>query len=348
MDACFPREPESRPACQTGKLYLRCCRLGAVQAYVIRRILLLIPTFIILTMLVFLSVRLIPGNVVDATMAKLEFDMQEIDREQVERMLGLDKPIYVQYATWVGDLVLKGTLGNSFIGAFTVEERIAGRFRVTLELGLISIFIALIIAIPVGIYSAVRQDAAGDYVGRSVAVLGLATPNFWLATIVLIYPAIWWAWAPPTDLVYFLDNPLQNIWLYTIPGLILGTAMSAGTMRMMRTMMLEVLRQDYIRTAWSKGLRERMIILRHVIRNALIPVVTLIGMQVPIIIGGSVIIENLFALPGLGRLAVNALIDRDYPVVSGINLIFASLVMGLNLVVDILYAFLDPRVQHGQ
>ena len=348
MDACFPREPESRPACQTGKLYLRCCRLGAVQAYVIRRILLLIPTFIILTMLVFLSVRLIPGNVVDATMAKLEFDMQEIDREQVERMLGLDKPIYVQYATWVGDLVLKGTLGNSFIGAFTVEERIAGRFRVTIELGLISILIALIIAIPVGIYSAVRQDAAGDYVGRSVAVLGLATPNFWLATIVLIYPAIWWAWAPPTDLVYFLDNPLQNIWLYTIPGLILGTAMSAGTMRMMRTMMLEVLRQDYIRTAWSKGLRERMIILRHVIRNALIPVVTLIGMQVPIIIGGSVIIENLFALPGLGRLAVNALIDRDYPVVSGINLIFASLVMGLNLVVDILYAFLDPRVQHGQ
>ena len=319
-----------------------------MQAYVIRRILLLIPTFIILTMLVFLSVRLIPGDVVDATMARLEFDVQEIDREQVERMLGLDKPIYIQYATWVGDLVLKGTLGNSFVGAFTVEERIAGRFRVTLELGLISIFIALIIAIPAGIYSAVRQDTAGDYVGRSVAVLGLATPNFWLATIVLIYPAMWWAWAPPTDLVRFLDNPLKNIWLYTIPGLILGTAMSASTMRMTRTMMLEVLRQDYIRTAWSKGLRERIIILRHVIRNALIPVITLIGMQIPIIIGGSVIIENLFALPGLGRLAVNALIDRDYPVVSGINLIFASLVMGLNLVVDILYGFLDPRVQHQE
>ena len=268
-------------------------------------------------MLVFLSVRLIPGDVVDATLARLEFDVQEIDREQVERMLGLDKPIYIQYATWVGDLVLKGTLGNSFVGAFTVEERIAGRFRVTLELGLISIFIALIIAIPAGIYSAVRQDTAGDYVGRSVAVLGLATPNFWLATIVLIYPAMWWAWAPPTDLVFFLENPLKNIWLYTIPGLILGTAMSASTMRMTRTMMLEVLRQDYIRTAWSKGLRERIIILRHVIRNALIPVITLIGMQIPIIIGGSVIIENLFALPGLGRLAVNALIDRDYPVVSG-------------------------------
>ena len=319
-----------------------------MQAYVIRRILLLIPTFIILTMLVFLSVRVIPGDVVDSTMARLEFDVQEIDREQVERLLGLDQPIYVQYANWIGGIVLEGTLGQSFVGAFSVEERIAGRFRVTLELGLISIFIALVIAIPVGIYSAVRQDTIGDYVGRSVAVLGLATPNFWLATIVLIYPAMWWAWAPPTDLVRFVDSPLENLWLFTIPGLILGTAMSASTMRMTRTMMLEVLRQDFIRTAWSKGLRERVIILRHVIRNAIIPVVTLIGMQIPIIIGGSVIIENLFALPGLGRLAVNALIDRDYPVVSGINLIFGSLVMGLNLLVDLLYGFLDPRVQHTE
>jgi len=317
-----------------------------VHAYIIRRVLLLIPTFIILTMLVFLSVRLIPGNVVDAVMARLEFDVQDIDREQVERMLGLDRPIYVQYVDWIGGIALQGTLGDSFIGAFTVEERIAGRLQVTLELGLVSIIIALLIALPVGIYSAVRQDSIGDYVGRSVAVLGLATPNFWLATIVLIYPAIWWAWAPPTTMVPFLEHPLRNIWVFVIPGLILGTAMSASTMRMTRTMMLEVLRQDYIRTAWSKGLRERTIILRHVIRNALIPVLTLIGLQLPILISGAVIIENLFALPGLGRLAVNALIDRDYPVVSGVNLIFSTVVMGLNLVVDVLYSVLDPRVQH--
>ena len=317
-----------------------------MHAYIIRRVLLLIPTFIILTMLVFLSVRLIPGNVVDAVMARLEFDVQDIDREQVERMLGLDLPIYVQYLDWIGGIALQGTLGDSFIGAFTVEERIAGRLQVTLELGLVSIIIALLIALPVGIYSAVRQDSIGDYVGRSVAVLGLATPNFWLATIVLIYPAIWWAWAPPTTMVPFLEHPLRNIWVFVIPGLILGTAMSASTMRMTRTMMLEVLRQDYIRTAWSKGLRERTIILRHVIRNALIPVLTLIGLQLPILISGAVIIENLFALPGLGRLAVNALIDRDYPVVSGVNLIFSTVVMGLNLVVDVLYSVLDPRVQH--
>ena len=317
-----------------------------MHAYIIRRVLLLVPTFIILTMLVFLSVRLIPGNVVDAVMARLEFDVQDIDREQVERMLGLDRPIYVQYVDWIGGIALQGTLGDSFIGAFTVEERIAGRLQVTLELGLVSIIIALLIALPVGIYSAVRQDSIGDYVGRSVAVLGLATPNFWLATIVLIYPAIWWAWAPPTTMVPFLEHPLRNIWVFVIPGLILGTAMSASTMRMTRTMMLEVLRQDYIRTAWSKGLRERTIILRHVIRNALIPVLTLIGLQLPILISGAVIIENLFALPGLGRLAVNALIDRDYPVVSGVNLIFSTVVMGLNLVVDVLYSVLDPRVQH--
>ena len=171
-----------------------------------------------------------------------------------------------------------------------------------------------------GIYSAVRQDTAGDYAGRSIAIIGLATPNFWLATLVLTFPAIWWAWAPPLRMVAFVDDPLRNLGHMLIPSLILGTYLSATVMRMTRTMMLEVLRQDFIRTAWAKGLRERVIILRHVIKNALIPVVTLIGLQLPILVGGSVIMENMFALPGLGRLMLEALTARDYPVVSGINL----------------------------
>ena len=320
-----------------------------MRTYIIRRVLLLIPTFLLLTILVFLSVRFLPGDVVDAMMARVAEDQggaAYFDRERVERMLGLDVPAPVQYVRWLGGIVLRGTLGDSLFGGFTVEAKIIGRLAITVELGVLAILIGLVIAVPVGIYSAVRQDTAGDYAGRSVAIIGLATPNFWLATLVLTFPAIWWAWAPPLRMVAFADDPLRNLGHLFIPSLILGTYLSATVMRMTRTMMLEVLRQDFIRTAWAKGLKERVIILRHVIKNALIPVVTLIGLQLPILVGGSVIMENMFALPGLGRLMLEALNVRDYPVVSGINLFFATAVMTINLLIDILYGYLDPRVQY--
>jgi peptide/nickel transport system permease protein len=198
----------------------------------------------------------------------------------------------------------------------------------------------------VGIFSALRQDTAMDYAGRSFAILGLATPDFWLATMIMIYPAIWWAWSPPMELIPFTEDPVGHLSTFVLPCLILGTHFSASIMRLTRTMMLEVLRQDYIRTAWSKGLRERVIIVRHAIKNALIPVVTLIGLHFPLLVGGSVIIENIFALPGLGRLLLDALSDRDYPVVSGVNLLFATVVMGGNLLVDLIYPYLDPRVRY--
>ena len=213
------------------------------------------------------------------------------------------------------------------MGRGAVEQKILNRLPVTIELGLMAILIGLVIALPVGIYSAMRQDTAADYLGRSIAIIGLATPNFWLGIMVMIFPAIWWGWSPPLELVSFTDDPLGNLAVFFIPSLILGTASAAATMRMTRTMMLEVLRQDYIRTAWSKGLKERAVVMRHAVKNALIPVVTLIGLQLPILVGGAVIMENIFNLPGLGRLMVNALNNRDYPVVSGINLVFAT--MGL-------------------
>ena len=320
-----------------------------MRTYIIRRVLLLIPTFLLLTVLVFLSVRFLPGDVVDSMMARLAEEvggMVHVDREKVERMLGMDVPAHVQYVRWLGGIFLRGTLGESLFGGYTVEEKIIGRLPITIELGVLSILIGLVIAVPVGIYSAVRQDTASDYAGRSIAIIGLATPNFWLATLVLTFPAIWWAWAPPLRMVAFVDDPLRNLGHMFIPSLILGTYLSATVMRMTRTMMLEVLRQDFIRTAWAKGLRERVIILRHVIKNALIPVVTLVGLQLPILIGGSVIMENMFALPGLGRLMLEALTVRDYPVVSGINLFFATAVMTINLLIDILYGYLDPRVKY--
>ncbi len=317
-----------------------------MRAYVIRRVLLIIPTLFILSIIVFLSVRFIPGDVIDTMMASDQNTMVGIDREALLRQLGLDVPVYVQYGRWLRGIFLHGTLGNSLLGKWTVEEKIIGRMPVTIELGFLAILIALLIALPVGIYSAIRQDTAADYLGRSVAIIGLATPNFWLGIMVMIYPVIWWGWAPPMRLIPFSEDPLGNLEVFLIPSLILGTAMAAATMRMTRTMMLEVLRQDYIRTAWSKGLRERIVVIRHAIKNALIPVVSLIGLQLPILVGGAVIMENIFNLPGLGRLMLTALTDRDYPVISGINMFFATAVVGINLLIDLLYAYLDPRVRY--
>ena len=318
-----------------------------MRAYFIRRLLLIVPTLFILSILVFLSVRFLPGDAIDAMLSKVEFIGAEVDREALERMLGLDVPVYVQYGRWIGGILWHGSLGHSLLGSRgAVEEKIIDRLPVTIELGVLAILIGLAIALPVGIYSAMRQDTAADYVGRSVAIIGLATPNFWLAIMVVLYPSLWWAWSPPLNWVPFTEDPLGNLGILIIPSLILGTGLAAATMRMTRTMMLEVLRQDYVRTAWAKGLRERVVVLRHAVKNALIPVVSLIGLQLPILIGGSVIMENIFNLPGLGRLMLIALEDRDYPVVSGVNLFFATAVVLFNLLIDLLYSYLDPRVRY--
>ena len=335
-----------------------------MRAYLIRRLLLIIPTLWILSILVFLSVRFIPGDAVDAMIDRMlaVYPVSAfVDREALERLLGLDVPAYVQYGRWIGVLptpdpitkesqfngLLQGTFGESLFGQWNIEEVIIGRLPVTFELGFLAIVIGLVIALPVGIYSAIRQDTAADYAGRSGAIIGMSIPNFWLALMVVIFPAIWWGYSPPVKLIPFTEDPLGNLRMFIIPSLILGTAMSASTMRMTRTMMLEVLRQDYIRTAWSKGLKERVVIMRHAIKNALIPVVTLIGMDLPVLVGGSVIIENIFALPGLGRLFLTALSSRDYPVVSGVNLFLSAVVMLNILLIDMLYPYLDPRIRYS-
>ena len=319
-----------------------------MRAYIIRRLLLILPTLFLLSILVFLSVRFIPGDVIDVMQGRLEYlgSTGRLDREALEQKLGLDVPAWVQYGRWLGGILLHGTLGESLMGDWSVEEKIVGRLPVTIELGVLAIVIGLLIALPVGIYSAIRQDTAVDYAGRSIAILGLATPNFWLALMVIIYPSIWWGWSPPMRLITFSEDPLGNLGMFLIPSLILGMASAAATMRMTRTMMLEVLRQDYIRTAWSKGLKERVVVVRHAVKNAFIPIVTTIGLQLPILVGGAVIIESIFNLPGLGRLLLDALNDRDYPVVAGINLVFGTAVMGINLMIDLIYAFLDPRVRY--
>ena len=318
-----------------------------MRTYIIRRLLLLVPTLFIVSGMVFLLMRLVPGDIIDTMASEMGPEAGgSLDRAAIERRLGLDVPIHIQYGRWIGQ-ILQGNLGTSFRGDEPVVEQILPRLPVTLELGVMAIVIGLLIALPVGIYSAIRQDTAADYLGRSVAIIGLATPNFWLGIMVMIYPAIWWGWSPPMEYIPFTEDPLGNLGMLIIPSLILGTAGAASTMRMTRTMMLEVLRQDYIRTAWAKGLNERVVVMRHALKNALIPVATLVGFQLPILIGGSVIIEQIFVLPGIGRLLVSALSQREYHLVSAINLMLATAVIVVNLMVDLTYAYLDPRVRYG-
>ena len=324
----------------------------------------MVVTLFMVSILVFLSIRLIPGDIVDSLIAELQRSsgtyVGVLDREALERLWGIDVPIHVQYGRWMGVLqrpdpltgedsysgIFQGSLGTSMKQGAPVTEMILRRIAVTIELGLMAIVIACLIALPVGIYSAIRQDTVGDYVGRIIAIIGLSTPNFWLAMMVMLYPALYLGWSPPVELISFRQDPLGNLGQFIIPAVILGTSLSAMTMRMTRTMMLEVLRQDYIRTAWSKGLKERVVVTRHALKNALIPVVTIVGASLPIVIGGAVIMENIFALPGMGRLMINSLLQRDYTVVSGVNLVVATGVVVANLLVDISYAYLDPRIRY--
>jgi peptide/nickel transport system permease protein len=298
-------------------------------------------------------VRLIPGTVVDILMSELTATagtgMQggaALDRAELIHKMGLDVPIHIQYGRWISGIILHGDLGESLRTRRAVTEMMAPKIPVTLELGAMALVLAVLIAVPLGVYSAIRQDTIGDYIGRSIAIALIAIPGFWIATMVMVFPSIWWHWTPSTEYIQLTRDPWGNIRMLIIPALVLGTAMAGGTMRMVRTMMLEVLRQDYVRTAWSKGLKERVVIIRHALKNALIPVVTIVGMQLPVMIGGTVIIEQIFVLPGMGRLMLEAINRRDYTIVSGVNLLIASFVLLTNLVVDMTYGFLDPRVHY--
>jgi len=314
-------------------------------AYILRRLLALVPTLFIASVIVFVSVRLIPGDVIDLMLSQNDLAAETKTREQLIAALGLDQPMWRQYLVWVGGILLRGDLGTSLWQGTPVSELLLDRLPVTFELGAIGLIVGLLIALPIGIYSAIRQDTAGDYAARSFSILLLAVPNFWLGTMVMVFPSVWWGWSPPVDHVRFTDDPIGNIQRLIVPGLVLGAALSAITMRLTRTMMLEVLRQDYIRTAWAKGLGERLVITRHALRNALIPVVTLVGLQIPLLIGGAVIIEQIFVIPGMGLLMLEAVQQRDYPIVTGVFLMVGVVVLFVNLLVDLSYGLLDPKVR---
>jgi peptide/nickel transport system permease protein len=328
-----------------------------MSGYLGRRLLLAIPTFLLITMAVFLSVRFIPGDIVDLMVAQMGLTTgspQEV-RQLIEDELGLNVPLPTQYLRWLGAIpqqdgqfrgLLEGNLGNSLWKKDSIVAAMGDRLPVSLELGFIAIVTALVMAIPIGIYSAIRQDTWGDYIGRSLSIIFISVPSFWLATMVMVYPGIWWGWSPPIAYIQLAKNPSGNLLQFLLPGFIMGMVMSGGLMRMTRTMTLEVLRQDYIRTAWAKGLGEYLVVARHAMKNALIPIVTIAGGMIPLMIGGTIIIEQIFDLPGVGLFMYQALTSRDYPIVSGVNVFLASTILIMNLVVDLTYAWLDPRIQY--
>ena len=321
-----------------------------MRQYIFRRILLIIPTMIGVTMLVSLIAQLLPGDFIDVMLADHVGQGEDVEalRAKWEEELGWNKPWIVQYGNWLWRL-LQGDLGTSLIGAFqTVNEELKTRIPVTLELGVLSLFVGVAIALPVGIVSAVRQDSPIDYLVRGGAILALSVPGFWLAVLVIrvIFPQLG---LPSLPLLYSdpTENLAENLRQMYIPAIILGIGLAGPVMRLTRGEMLEVLRQDYVRTARAKGLQENAVIVRHAMRNALIPVLTLIGLSASILVGGSVIMESIFTLPGMGLRMITALRDRDIPVVMGIMVVIAIVVIVANLLVDIAYSLVDPRIRYN-
>ena len=313
-----------------------------MRHYVLRRLVIAIPSLLIASLIVFTLPRLIPGDVVQLMLEEKAYGK---DLEDLRAKLGLDRPIPVQYVDWVRRLAA-GDLGESLWTHQPVLGELARRMPVTLMLGFLALVVAVAIGVPIGILSAVRQDGTLDFFARSAAILGLSVPGFVQAIVVILLPAIWWGWSPRMGFTGLEQGLGSYVLQFVLPAIILGTASAAAIMRLTRGMLLEVLRQDYVRTAWAKGLRERAVVLKHGLKNAIIPVVTVLGLQIAQIAGGSVIIESIFGLPGMGQFLVEAITQRDYPVIQGINLLIVVIIVATNLLVDLCYAMIDPRIRY--
>ncbi|MBI2888240.1 MAG: ABC transporter permease [Chloroflexi bacterium] len=313
-----------------------------MQEYFLRRLLMLAPVMFLVSIMVFSIIRLVPGDVVELMLVESgNVRNMELAREQ----LGLTKPFHEQYLIWLWG-VARGEFGNSLWTGRPVRDEILKRLPVTLELATLAMLISLCIAIPVGIISAIRQDTWPDYAGRLVSIGGLSVPDFWIATLIIGFSSLWFHWMPRPGYIPLFQDPGTNLQQFILPALAMGAALSASVMRMTRSQMLEVLRQDYIRTAWAKGLRERSVIIRHALKNAMIPVITIMGVQFGYLMGGTVVMEVIFSLPGLGKSTLDAIFQRDYPQLQA-NVLLAALVMvTVNLLVDLFYAWFDPRIRY--
>ncbi|PYM31001.1 MAG: hypothetical protein DME15_18995 [Candidatus Rokuibacteriota bacterium] len=312
--------------------------------YVIRRLLFALPVLLLSSLIVFGLMRVMPGDALVALMGE-SGNVGQRELAKLRKDLGLDRPYHEQYLIWVWQMVSLNP-GDSIFTNEPIAVALKKSIPVTLELATLAMVLGLVIAIPIGVLSATRQDTPSDYVGRVVAVSGLSLPDFWLGTLVITFAAIWFHWIPPIGYVSFWESPWRNLQQFLLPAAVLGFRLSAATMRMTRSTVLEVLREDYVRTAWAKGLERRIVVYKHALKNALIPVVTIVGGQMATLLAGAVVVETIFALPGMGRLTVEAILFRDYPVVQTNVMLVAATLVTLNLLVDLTYAWLDPRIRY--
>jgi peptide/nickel transport system permease protein len=315
-----------------------------MRTYIARRVLHGLLVLWLVSLVIFSLVRILPGDAVIMQLDQAAAPTPEtLTRARQE--LGLERPFLAQYRTWITGAA-QGDLGRSLITRRPVTQELLKRINLTSHLAVMSVIVAMLIALPIGILSAVKQDTTSDYVGRFVAVLGLSLPDFWLATVVITFLAIWVQWIPPIGFAPLWEDPARCLSQLLIPALIIGARLAAVSMRMTRSSLLEVLRQDYIRTARAKGTRERAVILRHALKNAFIPVVTVIGQQFSVLLGGTVIVEFIFLQPGVGSLMLDAVLLRDYTLIQGAVLFFSAVIVLTNLLVDLSYAWLDPRIRY--
>ncbi len=312
-----------------------------MTAFIIRRFLILIPTFLGITLVVFAAMKLIPG---DPIIALLQDSYTEELAAELRVQLGLDRPLPVQYAIWLRDL-FSGNWGTSIISRQPVLDEILQRLPITIELLILALFFALVISIPIGIISAVKRNTMIDYGAMTFAMLGISLPEFFLGALLLIFFSLGLQWLPATGYVPFFEYPVDNLSHILLPALTLGMTRAALIARLMRNSMLEVIRQDYIDTARAKGLSEFIVINKHALKNALIPTVTVVGLQIGYLIGGAIIVESLFAIPGIGSFGIDGILQRDYPMVQAFSVVAASGFIFTNFVVDVVYTFLDPRIR---
>jgi len=316
-----------------------------VGKYVLRRLLMLVPTLLGMSALIFLMLRLLPGDIVDIIIGG---DPQTDDaaRQKLREAMGLTDPIPVQYVRWLGDL-LTGDPGTSLRSGKPVGELLLRSLPVTIELAVLAVVMATVVAIPLGVISAVRRDTGLDFSSRVAGLVGLSLPSFWIATLALLFTSKVFGWTPSIRYISPLDDPWGNLKQFALPSFAIAIQLMAIIMRMTRTTMLEVLGQDYVRTARAKGLRDRIVVFRHALRNALIPVITVIGFQLGALMGTSAIVEVIFGLNGVGYTLLQAIFNRDYPLVQAAVLYLAVVFVLINLVVDVMYVYLDPRIKQG-
>lgn len=312
--------------------------------YVVKRVLFSLLVLGVISIIVFSAVRLIPGNVCAIVLQTP--DVQQSQCDAINKELGIDQPVVTQYFRYMGG-VLRGDFGKSLVSKRDVFGEMKDRVPLTVELTLLSTFLALVLALPIGVISAIKQDSAVDYVLRFMTIGWLSIPAFWLGTMLIVFPSTWWNYGPPIGYVNIWVDPFKNLEQLYLPAISLGLALSASLARITRSSMLEVLRQDYIRTARAKGLRGNTVVIRHALRNAMIPVTTLFGLQVGVLFGGTVVLESIFSLPGLGGLTLSAVRAKDYSQVQGLVLLFATVLVFLNLLVDLSYAWIDPRIRYS-